>query len=328
VKVLAGDVGGTNTRLAVCRVEETRVTIESWSTFASREHPSLEAILERYVDGRAVRAVDGRAVEVDAACFGVAGPVRDGRCRATNLPWSVGERDLARLLPKARVTLRNDVEANALGIPALAPDALATIRAGTRGAQVGNRAVVSAGTGLGIAGLFWDGKTHRAFATEGGHIGFTPRDARDVRFVSWLQAQLGRATAERALSGPGLINLYRFVTAEAGAPSIDLSEGAQSIARSASSDRLCGEALDWFASVYGAVASDVALALMATEGVYLGGGIAPKMLERLRGASFERAFLDKEPMRALVETIPVHVILDDRCALLGAALSAARSASL
>ncbi len=321
--ILAGDIGGTNTRLALLDEREGRLVSVAGEQYPSREHASLEVVLRRF-------RVD-HPQPISCAAFGVAGPVRNGRCDATNLPWVVDAAHVARDLGLDHVGLINDLEANVWGIPALEPADLAVLHAGLEGAE-GNLAVISAGTGLGQAGAYWDGTTHHPFASEGGHADFAPRNRLEIELLEFLLAQHSRVSDERVVSGPGLQNLYRFLRDTGRGeeppwlaermrqqdPSAVISQAALS-----GESELCAGALDLFVALYGAAAGNLALTVLATGGVYLGGGIAPRILPKLQDPIFIDAFLAKGRMRPLLETMPVRVILNDKTALLGAARYAA-----
>jgi glucokinase len=304
--ILAGDVGGTNCRLALFppgSTEPTRLEVHP-----SRDHAGLGELVAAFLGGE----------RVEAACFAVAGPVTDGRhVRATNLAWEVDAVPLAASLRLPSVRLLNDLEANALGIPSLGADDLVALNEGDPAAR-GNAAVVSAGTGLGVAGLYWDGSRHHAFATEGGHVDWGPRTETERELLAFLAAEHDHVSAERVCSGMGLENLHRFLTGRA-------ARGAEIAAAADAGDEAAERTLELFLAAYGAAAGNVALTLMATGGVYLGGGIAPKLLDRMRGDAFLEAFLAKGRMRPLLERIAVRVIVNDRAALLGAARTAAAS---
>ncbi len=323
--ILAGDVGGTNTRLALFEMagDHRRLVVEA--TFPSREHASLETVLRRFVSGQ--------PRPVTLACFGIAGPVRHGRSEATNLPWVVDSRQLARELGLEKVGLINDLEANAYGIAVLGPKDTVVLNAGAPDAE-GNAAIISAGTGLGEAGLYWDGRQHRAFATEGGHASFAPRNPLEMDLLRYLLTQFEHVSFERVLSGPGLLNLYRFLrdTGRGEEPvwladRLRRQDPSAVIAQVAldGESPLCAQALDVFVSLYGAEAGNLGLKVMATGGVYIGGGIAPKILRKLRDATFLEAFTGKGRMKPLLEAMPVRVILNDKTALLGAARYASLS---
>jgi len=321
--ILAGDIGGTNTRLALVDATPAGLRIEVEETFSSRERTSLEAAVEEFV---ALHPCD-----LTRAAFGIAGPVRDGRCEATNLPWMVDSRILARLLHLKRVGLMNDLVANAHGIAVLKSEDLVVLNRGARGPK-GNRAIISAGTGLGEAGMFWDGGDHRPFASEGGHVDFAPRNHLEMELLSYSLKHYRRVSTERLVSGPGLYLVYCFLrdTGKGEEPSwlaeeLHRGDPAPTISRLALSGKslLCQQALELFVSLYGAEAGNLALKIMATGGVYLGGGIAPKIISKLKEPVFMNAFTAKGRMRPLLQDMPVRVIMNPKTALLGAARHAA-----
>lgn len=307
LQILIGDIGGTNTRLAIASVRNTQIDIDQHTIYASPDFKALEDILRQYPP-----TSQGLA---SAAAFGVAGPVRDGVSRITNLPWEVSSRALSASLALERVYVLNDLEAMAWGIDTLEPAELVCLQAG-HGEAPGNRAVVAAGTGLGQAGVYLDGRGHWPFATEGGHCDFAPKTGRDQRLLAHLQARYGHVSWERLVSGPGLENIFGFLLAERALPTPGwLSETpeddhAEQISRRAlaESDEHCVEALHWFVELYGREAGNVALKMNAAGGVYLGGGIAPKILPALGDGRFLEAFLDKGRMRPLLEAMSVQVI--------------------
>lgn len=322
--ILAGDIGGTKTNLGLFDVVDDSLRSGRQQSFPSKDHGGLEEIVKKFM------ADDTRAVT--AACFGIAGPVVDGHSVTPNLPWIVDSQSLARLLSLGSVTLLNDLEATAYGLAELEPEELLTLNEGER--ERGNAALVAAGTGLGVASLFWDGDSFSPSASEGGHMDLAPRDELEIGLLRFLLKEYRHVSIERVVSGPGLFNIYRFLSSgghgeevpavrerlEREDPSKVISEAAM-----AGESELCAKALDMFASFYGATAGNVALLLKATGGVFIGGGIAPKILEKLKDGSFMKAFLDKGRLTPLLETIRVQVILNDKTALLGAARVAARS---
>jgi len=322
--IVAGDIGGTNARLATFDVQDGRLLLVKEIVYPSRSAPDLETIVRRFVDEARPAAT--------AAALGVAGPVKNGRTETPNLPWVVDARRLADILGVPKVTLLNDLKANAYGLRHLGPTDFAVLQAGSHDAA-GTQAILSAGTGLGCAGLYWDGQRHRPFATEGGHSDFAPRNHLEAEVMETIAREKGRVSAERILSGSGLVRLYRFLRERSGVPeSPALAErfakedAAAVISRSAldQADPVCVQALDAFVSAYGAEAGNVALRMLATGGVFLGGGIAPKNLAAFkRNGLFMTAFLDKGRMRSLLESVPVLVVLNDRAALWGAAHCAA-----
>lgn len=322
--IVAGDIGGTNARLATFEVHAGQLLLTKEIVYSSRSAPDLETIVRRFVEE--VRPA------ASAVALGVAGPVRDGRTETPNLPWVVDARGLADVLGVRRVTLLNDLKANAYGLRHLGPADFATLQPGAKGAT-GNQAILSAGTGLGAAGLYWDGERHRPFATEGGHADFALRNRLEAELMEHVARDKGRVSAERILSGSGLVRIYRFLRARSGQPEdpalterLAKEDPAAVISRCGldDADPVCVQALELFVSLYGAEAGNVALRMLATGGVFLGGGIAPKLLPRFkRDGLFLSSFLDKGRMRPLLEDIPVLVVLNDRAALWGAAHCAA-----
>jgi len=317
--ILAGDIGGTHTRLALFEVANGHFSLVSASVFRSREYSGLDEIVAKFVDTASAHP--------DTACFGIAGPVRNGRVEASNLPWVVESKRLADELHIHKAVLINDLEANAWGISALDPGDVVTLHPGSK-KPVGNQAVIAAGTGLGEAGMYWDGSQHQIFASEGGHADFAPLDDLQIQLLRYLQARYGHVSYERVVSGPGLVNVFHFLrdTGHGTEPSWLIEEMAQgdpaaAISRAAMDGRcaLSEQALDLFVSVYGAETGNLALKMMATGGVFVGGGIAPKILPKLAGPLFMEAFLSKGRMSPLVESMPVYVITNDKAALLGAA---------
>jgi glucokinase len=294
--------------------------------FAPQLYATLDAVVHAFLS--AEEANGSQLEEIIAACFGCPGPVRDGRLKLTNLPWTLDARDLARSLAIEHIFLINDLEANGYGIPELAPESMLTLHEGDASA-VGNRGLIAAGTGLGEALLIWNGKQHRPIPSEGGHCDFAARTDREIALLKYLRRKLhGRVSWERVVSGIGIQNIYAFLREVermdeptwlhkrmAGEdPNAVIGECAEN----GSSD-LCRETVLTFAEAYGAETGNVALKVLALGGMYLGGGIAPKSLKMLAGGGFMQAFLDKGRLSPLLESIPVRVILDESCALLGAA---------
>ena len=326
--ILAGDIGGTHARIAPFSIDGGRVQLTSEQIFPSHEHQNLESVLRAFMTTHNVPA--------NTACFGVAGPVRDGIAVLPNLGWTVDAASLARQIGIERVGLINDLEANAYGIAALAASDFTVLNPGAAHA-IGNAAVISAGTGLGEAGLYWDGKILRPFACEGGHADFAPTDPLQTAMLAWLQKQYAHVSWERVLSGNGLFNIYRFLRdsgrgEEPAALTEELKHGDPPavITRAAleKTSALCEMALDLVIALLGAEAANLALKIMATGGVYLGGGIAPRILSKLKEPAFMRAFTNKGRMSDMLKAIPVKVILNDGAALLGAARCAALTAGL
>lgn len=321
--ILAGDIGGTKTTLAFFHTEGGYCPVVE-ATFPSREYANLDEIVSQFVSAH--------ILPLTHACFGVAGPIKHGRCETTNLPWVVDALALASKLGLSTVGLINDLEANAYGIAALAPKDFIVLNQGEPEAG-GNAAIISAGTGLGEAGLYWDGQQHRPFACEGGHADFAPRNELQMELLRYLLQQFAHVSWERVLSGPGLFNVYRFLrdTGRDIEPSwlteeLRHQDPPTVIAKVAMAGKcaLCEQALDLFVSLYGAEAGNLALKLMTTGGVFVGGGIAPKIIEKLKDSTFMEAFTAKGRLQSLLEAVPVRIILNDKTALLGAALWASQ----
>lgn len=319
--ILAGDVGGTKTNVALLESDEQgALNIKAQQTFASRDFPSLEAIVEKFTGAHKEK--------VSRACFGVAGPVIGGRVQTPNLHWSVDAETLAHTLSLERVNLINDLEANAHGIEALTPEKFFILNEGVADPN-GNRALISAGTGLGTAGIYNQVGHYHPFPSEGGHVDFAARNELELELFRHLSKKFGgHVSVERVISGPGLFNVYEFLRDSKYAEEPDwltseISEGDSSAAISAAAlsrrSELAVKALDIFTSVYGAVAGNLALIMLATGGVFVGGGVSPKILEKLKDGTFMRAFTDKGRHSGLVGRMPVRVILDDKTALYGAA---------
>jgi glucokinase len=324
--ILAGDIGGTNARLAYFQPQNGHLRLVSERVFPSRDYSELGEIVSKFLQGA--------AIPPDMACFGIAGPVRNGRVETSNLPWVIEQSRLAKQIHLPATLLINDLEANAWGIGGLSPNDLIPLNRVPP--SVGNQAVIAPGTGLGEAGLYWDGSQHQVFASEGGHADFAPRGNLQVELLQYLETRYGHVSYERVLSGPGLINVYEFLRGKgygdepAGfAAQLEHEDAAAAISCAAldGTNRLAEQALDLWISVYGAEAGNLALKAMATGGIFLSGGISPKILPKLTGPLFMRAFLEKGRLRPLLESIPVQVITDDKAGLLGAARCAAAKSS-
>jgi glucokinase len=317
--ILAGDIGGTHARLAYFQPQNGHLRLVSERTFPSREHSELGEIVSKFLDDSGARP--------EAACFGIAGPVRNGRVETSNLPWVIEQSRLAKQIHLPATLLINDLEASAWGIGALAPADLVPLNQ-VSGPAVGNQGVIAPGTGLGEAGLFWDGSRHHVFACEGGHTDFGPQGDLQIELTRFLQARFGHVSYERILSGPGLVNVYEFLR-ESGcgnespefAAALKQGDPAAVISRAAldGPDSLSSKALDLWIAVYGAEAANLALKVMATGGLFLAGGITPKILSKLQGPLFMKSFLTKGRLRPLMESVPVQVVTNEKAGLLGAA---------
>lgn len=321
--LLTGDIGGTKTRLALAETDGVRVLIQREQSYASQRYATFESLLGDFLQ---------QGEQINDAAFGIAGPVRDGVAQATNLPWRIEAAVLRQRFGFVRCHLLNDLEATAYGLPALGEQDLHTLQVGVANA-IGNQAVIAAGTGLGEAGLYWDGRTHHPFASEGGHATFSPRNTLEFALLQHLQQQREHVSWERVVSGMALPELYAFLRNERQAVIPDWlaqelagSQAAAAISTAAMQQRdaVCEETLQWFVGLYGAEAGNLALKTMSLGGLYIGGGIAPKILPLLQRGEFIAAFLDKGRMRPLLEAMPVKVILNDRAALYGPALLAAQ----
>jgi glucokinase len=321
--ILAGDIGGTKVNLAYFEVRERGLAVGVLATFASREYASLSDIVKKFLSTHQLK--------VDYACFGVAGPVKSGRVEVTNLPWVIDVRELTSTLDLKQVWLINDLEANAHGIGGLSAEDFVDLNPGEPD-TAGNIAIISAGTGLGEAGLLWDGNRHLAIPSEGGHADFAPRTDLDGELLRYLRTKYVQVSWENVLSGPGLLHIYEFLrdTGRGTEPDWLKTEMASGdppavITRTALEGKndLCVQALNLFVTYYGMEAGNLALKLMATGGVYVGGGIAPRIIPKLRDGSFIRAFVGQGRMKNLLAAMPVRVIMNDKTALIGAARYAA-----
>jgi glucokinase len=317
--ILAGDVGGTKTALALFELRRGSLTVVREGVLPSQDFATIDDAMRQFL-------ADGPAVSVDAACVGVAGPVIGGRSTATNLPWVIDEASLADCLSTRRVRLLNDLEATAHGVLGLKPSALAPLQAGEP--RKATMALIAAGTGLGEVLLPWDGRRHRVIGSEGGHSDFAPRSDVEVELLRFLRREFGRVSYERVVSGPGLHNIYRFLLASGGAPEaewlrdrMETGDPSAVIAEAAldSRDTRAVQALGMFVSIYGAEAGNLALKALAVGGIFVGGGIAPKIRAKLEDGTFIAAFRDKGRLGGMMASIPVHLVLEPRAALLGAA---------
>jgi glucokinase len=319
-RVLAGDIGGTKTNLALYSVTDGGMTAIAKRQYSSREHETFEGAVADFLSETGISGAD-------AACFGVSGPVIGGACRTTNLPWDLSEAGLAERFGFSEVRLLNDLEATAYGMLYLDEEAFVDLNPTAR-IVAGNRAVIAAGTGLGEAQLYRDGEIFHPIASEGGHCDFAPLTSRHDALLQWLRTRYpGHVSYERILSGPGVATLYDFLVHEGFASEpeamISLEEGAD---RSAAvshlaledHDSLCQETLRLFAEIYGAEAGNLALKSMALGGIYIGGGIAPKILPALTDGAFLEGFLAKGRFEEMLRGVPVRVSLEPETALIGA----------
>jgi glucokinase len=317
MRIIAGDVGGTNTRLALFEYKDDITCIKEQS-YKNENFTSLHGVVRAFLKEEKEK--------VQNACFGIAGPVLKGRCKATNIPWGVDSEEMQEMLNIEHVYLLNDLEAHGYGIWRLRPEDFYTLNEGVP--QFGNAALIAAGTGLGEAGLFWNGKFHIPFACEGGHTDFAPRDELEIMLFLYLQRKYGHVSYERLISGPGLYNIYQFLIDskfEERNPSIEIEFKREDPAKVITEKallglcRACERALDIFISLYGAEAGNVALKNLSVAGIYIGGGIAPKILQRIIKSNFLQSVVDKGRFSSLIMNMPIKIILNDKSALLGCA---------
>ena len=320
--ILGGDIGGTKTNIAFFEPKDNQLMLKVVEKYPSSQHSSLDEIVLDFIKKHSLK--------VQTACFGIAGAIHNERVKTTNLPWEVSAESLSKALSGIDVHLINDLEANAWGIDALKEEELVSLNSPKQIIK-GNRALISAGTGLGEAGLYHSEGKYHPFASEGGHADFAPRNDKEIALFKYLAKPFGHVSFERVLSGHGLYNIYQFLNDYNNrSSSKEISEKfknddpAKVISEYAleNKDVTCEEALDMMVSFYGSEAGNMALRFMAYGGVYLGGGIAPKILSKLQSPLFLEAFLAKGRFRSLLESIPIKVILNDKTALIGAAYCA------
>ena len=320
--ILAGDIGGTKTELALFSSESGPRHPIKEARFPSEDYDSLEVIVQEFLS-----QIDEN---VTHASFGVAGPVVGGRAELTNLPWQMEEQHLAHELSLESVRLLNDLVSTANAVPVLAPEDLFTLRDG-QARDGGTIAVIAPGTGLGEGFLTWDGSTYRPYPSEGGHASFSPTSDTEIEMLRFLQQRFRHVSWERICSGVGLPNIYSFFkeTGRAEEPAWLAEKLASAdditpiVVNSALVENdppdICVKTLEMFIATLGAEAGNLALKLLATGGVYLGGGIPPRILSKLQGDLFVNSFLNKGRLGAELKEIPIYVILNPKAALIGAA---------
>ena len=329
--ILAGDIGGTKTVLALYHPSDQSLTEPiREQVFPSRQYPEFGPLLEEFLN-------QGPRPKIHAACIGVAGPVIAGRCQTTNLPWTLDEHDLADEMGTSAVRLFNDVEAAAYGMTFLQEDELCLLTTASTKVRPGHAVLLAAGTGLGQATLCWDGRDYHPMASEGGHADFAAQSDQEVELLRYLRAKYGHVSYERVLSGPGFVNIYAFLrdTGYAEEPlwlkdRIQLGDPAAVITTVglAGDHPLCTETLSLFARLYGAAAGNLALQAFALGGVFIGGGIAPKILKKLQDGEFLRAFMQKGRYESFLKSVRVRVALNPKAPLIGAARYAGRLAQV
>lgn len=317
--ILAGDVGGTHTRIALFEENAGPLKMRVECVYPSRDHKGLNEILSLFLSSQ--------QATINLACFGVAGPVLHNQVSTPNLPWQVDGRQLAQQIGIKSVWLINDLQAHASGVDDLAPADLIALNQIDRGP--GNAALIAAGTGLGEAGIYWDGVRRWPFPCEGGHADFAPRNDLEIALLQYLLKKFGHVSCERVVSGQGLKNIYDFLRdsgkeQEPGWLKEELQGADDPVALISQHGlegkaAICERVLDIFVSLYGAEAGNLALKIMATGGVFVSGGIAAKILPKLTAGAFLQAFVNKGRLRTLLETFPVKVIVNERVGLIGAA---------
>src|ERR1700680_3498185 len=318
--ILAGEIGATHTRLAAFETEGNQLQCAVEKTYMSQQHDGLAGILADFIKTE--------GIPVHRAVLGVAGPGRGGRSKISNLPWVIDAKEVAKQLRLDSVGLLNDLEAYAYGIDGLESKDFITLSEGAEEAD-GNRAVISAKTGLGMAGLYWDGFRHHPFACEGGHADFAPRDDLQMELLAYLQKKYGRISCERILSGPGIKNIYDFLrdTQKAEEPEWLRTQMSAApdppalISQMAleSKSAICDQTLSIFVSVFGAETGNCALNFMTTGGIFIGGSIAAKIVPKMKDPLFLESFLDKGRMETILKDMPVKIVGNDESGMIGAA---------
>ena len=319
IMYLIADIGGTKTNIVALEDIDKRYKPVFEKTFASKNYDSLKSIVKE--------VIEENSFQIKSACFGVAGPVKNGKCEATNLPWLIDSKKIADVLgiKQDDVHLLNDLESAAYGIDIIEEKDLYILNKGNP-QKNGTRCLISAGTGLGESIIVWDGKKYKPIPSEGGHTDFAAKNKIEIDLLTWLINKYGRVSYERILCGPGLINVYEFFKdteyqdiptwimerLKNEDPSAVISELAME-----KKDECCEKALELFVSVYGAEAGNMALKSLATGGVYIGGGIAPKILTKIKDGGFMQSFTNKGRLSVMVALMPVKVILNDKLPLFG-----------
>lgn len=323
--LLGGDVGGTKTKLALFERTGRGIERNTVEKFESRSFESLTDLVRQFLEKHPVK--------IEGACFGIPGPVKNGSVWTPNLPWKMSEAELSTSLCIPKVRLVNDLAATTAAIPHLSPQQLHVLHEGVPDPAASVRAVLAPGTGLGQACLFSHGGEHHVIASEGGHVEFAAWTDEEVELMRFLRAELGHVSAERVISGMGLENIYRFLRATgfaaestAVAQLMEHEPAAVVITRVglAGECALCVKALDMLASLIGTQAGNVALTYLPTGGVYLGGGMPPRIIEKLKKGATVRAYADKGRLSEFVRSIPLFVIMDDEAATYGTGHIAAR----
>src|ERR1700730_4802358 len=329
--ILAGDVGGTKCNLAVYRVREGQYQQVAKCRYESRKFSSFEAIVAQFLSEISGGTKETAAGKIDAAGFGVAGPVIDNRVKATNLPWTVDGAGLARQLATEHIVLLNDLEATACSLAWLGPSEIVTLNRGVP-APKATQALIAAGTGLGESILFWNGDRYSVASTEGGHTDFAPRNEREIEFLRYMKQRNEYVSVELILSGRGFRTVHEFLDVSVRHASFDGSEddAAPEITHLALERKcpVCVRTLDLWTAMYGAEAGNLALKTLARGGLWVAGGIAVKIRKKMEDGAFFQAFCEKEKFGALLAQIPIQMVLNEEAPLVGAMSQAARVAGL
>ena len=329
--ILAGDIGGTKCNLALYEIldKSHRKIIDQ--RYESREFPTFDEMISRFLSETRAETKGAGKHYIEGAGFGVAGPVIDHRVKATNLPWIVDRATLAKQLGTPHVVLLNDLEATAHSLALMAPSELSTLNQGTPSPQ-STQALLAAGTGLGEAILFWDGKQYLVASSEGGHTDFAPRTEQEIELLRHMKKQYEFVSLELILSGRGFRTIHSFLDTSVTHPSFEGPEAdaAPEITRLALEGRcpVCVQTLDLWVSLYGAEAGNLALKVLARGGVWVAGGIAVKIRKKMEDGAFFRAFCEKEKFGALLAQIPIHMVLNEEAPLLGAMSQAIQAAGI
>jgi glucokinase len=329
--ILAGDIGGTKCNLALYEISGKSHRKIITERYESREFPTFGELISKFlIDTRAEKKNAG-ADAIEAAGFGIAGPVIDRRVRATNLPWIVDASALATQLATPHVVLLNDLEATAHSLALLAPAELVTLNRGTPAPQA-TQTLLAAGTGLGEATLFWDGKRHVVASSEGGHVDFAPRTEQEIEFLRYMKKQHEFVSVELILSGRGFRTIHSFLDPTVIHPSFagPEADSAPEITRLALEGKcpVCVQTLDLWVSMYGAEAGNLALKVLARGGVWVAGGIAVKIRKKMEDGTFFRAFCAKEKFAELLKQIPIQMVLNEEAPLIGAMSRAVQAAGI
>ncbi len=318
--VFAGDIGATKTNLALYRIESGGYHLLQEAKLVSKSYKSITELNRQFIQD---------SPQPDTICFGVAGPVLNGQATLSNLQWNINIKEISTQYPAAKVHLINDLKATAYGLAMLGTKDVSVIHNGDPDAA-GNAAVIAPGTGLGEAGLYWDGKYYHPFATEGGHADFAARTSLDFELYSFLQQQFGHVSWERVVCGPGIVNIYRFLRDVKKmeeplwlAEKMQHADKAATISSHTGKSMLCSETMQHFVRFLAYETANLVLKLNATGGLFIGGGIAPQILSLFENDAFYNAFRQSGRLNFLLEKVPVKVLLNPKAALLGAAFYAA-----